>query len=97
MYDGVVIDEGNHDFDVPKYRLEIILNCYNAQLLRAVRTKIRLYFLLKYNKLLHVLERDILPQSSNDIDRNSSGTIAFLIILKESSPAKGESIMQLNP
>ena len=30
MYDGVVIDEGNHDFDVPKYRLKIIINCYNT-------------------------------------------------------------------
>ena len=30
MYDGVVIDEGNHDFDVPKYRLKMIINCYNT-------------------------------------------------------------------
>ena len=31
MYDGVVSDEDDNDFDVPKKILENILNCYSTQ------------------------------------------------------------------
>ena len=97
MYDGVGTDKDNHEFDVPKDRLEMILNCYNTPLLGVVRTKRKLYSSLHYSKLLHVLYIYRLPQSSDDIDRNSCGAIACLMILKESTPAKGKLIMQLKP
>ena len=56
MYDGVGTDKDNHEFDVPKDRLEMILNCYNTQLLGVVRTKRKSYSSLNYNKLLHALK-----------------------------------------
>ena len=39
----------------------------------------------------------MLHQSSGDIDRNSWGVIACLIILKESSPTKRDVISELKP
>ena len=95
MYDGVVTYEDEHEFDVPKDRLKMMLVCYNTQCLGVVQTKGMLYSSLNYNNLLHVSKRDRLLQNSNNIDRNSCGIIACLMILKESTPAKGELIMQL--
>ena len=66
-------------------------------MLGVVRTKRKSYSSVNYNKLLHALERDKLPQSSVYIDRNSCGAIFYLIILKESTPEKGELIMVLKP
>ena len=58
--------------------LENILNCYSTQVLGVVQTKRKLYSPLNYNKLLHVLEKYMLSQSSDNIDRKSRGTMAYL-------------------
>ena len=95
MYDGGVTNEDDDDFAVPKTRLKDVLNCYNTQLSGVMRHKRKEYF--SSNKLIHALEREQSPQSSGDIDRNSFGAIACLMILKESTPTKHDVISQLKP
>ena len=80
MYDDVVIDKDDNDFYVPETRLKAVLTCYNTQLSGHIRHKRKQYS--SSNKLIHVLEEEKLPQSINDIDRNSCGAIACLTILK---------------
>ena len=80
MYDGVVTDADENDFEVPKERLKSVLTCYNTKLFGNIRHKRITY--LSSNKLLHALDKEKLPQSSGDIDRNSCGAIACLMILK---------------
>ena len=69
IYDGVVTDEDDHDFDVPKTRLQTVLDCYNTQLSGIIRHKRKEY--TSSNKVVHILERETLPQSSDYIDRNA--------------------------
>ena len=96
MYNSVVTDEDNHDFIVLKTRSQKILNCFNTQLLGCIRIKRRSYPTSQI-KLLHALERDRSPQSSDAIDERSRCAITCLMILKESTPTKCDLIMQLKP
>ena len=43
MYDAVVIDEDDNDFDVPDTRLKVVLTCYNTQLSGLIRHKRKQY------------------------------------------------------
>jgi len=96
MYDGVVTDADENDFEVPKERLKSVLTCYNTKVSGHIRHKREVNYLTS-NKLLHALDKEKLPQSSYEIDRNSCGAIACLMILKESTPEKSNLIMQLKP
>ena len=95
MYNDVVTYEDDDDFAVPKTRLKNVLNCYNTQLSALIWHKRKQY--PSSNKLTHELERENLPQNSSDIDRNSCGAIACLMILKKSTPTKRDFISKLKP
>ena len=58
-------------------------------------TKRNVYSSLNNNNILRTLERNGLPQSSDNIHKNSCGAISCLMILKESTPEKIELILQL--
>ena len=62
MYDGVVTDGNENDFEYPEVRLKSVLTCYNTQLSGLIRNKRREY--ISSNKLIHALDEEKSSQRS---------------------------------